>query len=73
MSLQEIARLWQIVTELTKKRNQQGLVLRRLQNQPPESPIRAKMKILCQSMRRIELEIHMHERQIERLRQEEGS
>lgn len=70
MSQSEIEHIQQVLVKLTVERNRLVLLLSKLESQPPDSPIRAKMKIMCQAIRRIDLKTHMHERQLERLREQ---
>ena len=70
MSLHEIERLQQILAQLVKKR---AAHLRRIEElyQPPIDKLtRGKVRILGLQRQRLDREIHMHEREIERLREQ---
>ena len=68
MSAQEIERLQQIIAKLAKKRAAHQKRVRELDDQSRDGSRRAKLKILRLELKRMEREIHMHEREIERLR-----
>jgi hypothetical protein len=70
MSQPEIKRLQQILARLAKKRAAHEKRLRELGGQPRDGATRAKLKILRLELQRLEREIHMHQRQLERLREQ---